>query len=485
MTDLAPGVSSTGRRWSRVGRLRRGCVLWLCLVLGSACEPGLDTRTALLVQTLVDADRDLIATRPALVAQKYAAMAIGTQPFLRGTAALFYRDVGRYRGESAALLHGEGGEAVQLYGDPHLENIGAVVDASGVLLDGVDFDATLRGPFAWDVRRAALALRTALSLGGLVGAVQDSLVAALLSGYLDGLPAAPAPSGVGSAEPAPLRISEPSLGRIAQELLADAEKRQQSRQELSEYTQRSEQARYLQRSETLIDLPPPWRDELADPARARALLMAYRATRRGGPGQDAQFEVLDAVQRLGSGIASLPNLRFWVLLRGDGGPDGVWILEFKEQRDPPQPAALLGSGPRSRNAQRVWEGADCLLSSPTAEPDLGQVTWGGVSFLVRRVLRSRRDLDVAKLAERLQSGRYEVEDAQRLAFTLGRLLANGHRRCGGASLAALLPSASDRERFVVDLTLASALDHERLLHDWARFQVALSQRGPLLGARLP
>ena len=112
--------------------------------------------------------------RPGLVAQKYAAMAEGPQPFLRGTAGLFYRDVGRYRGPQSAVAHGDGGEAVQLYGDPHLENIGAVVDDAGMLLDGVDFDASIAGPFAWDVRRAALGLRTALSLGAFDDAALDS-----------------------------------------------------------------------------------------------------------------------------------------------------------------------------------------------------------------------------------------------------------------------------------------------------------------------
>ena len=96
---------------------RRGLARWLAALLallgGTAlggCDAALDTRTALLVQTLVDADRDLAASRPELVAGKYQEMAAGLHPFLRGTATVFYRDLSRYQDSQAALPHGDGAE---------------------------------------------------------------------------------------------------------------------------------------------------------------------------------------------------------------------------------------------------------------------------------------------------------------------------------------------------------------------------------------
>lgn len=468
--------------WLRAAWALSAVGAWL---LWGGCDPSLDTRTALMVQTLVDADRDLIAARPGLVAQKYAAMAEGPQPFLRGTAGLFYRDVGRYRGPQSAVAHGDGGEAVQLYGDPHLENIGAVVDDAGMLLDGVDFDASIAGPFAWDVRRAALGLRTALSLGAFDDAALDTAVHALALSYGNTLSSvsSAAPAGPDRPTGAIVRDGTPAGGRIVQDLLADGRKRAQSREELTEYTQQIDGARWLQRNDSLVELPQPWRRDLVAATPDGALWSAYRHSRRGGPARPEQFVVLDAVQRLGSGIASLPNLRFWILVQGDGPPSGEWILEFKEERDPPQPAALLGLGPRGENGARVLAGATCLLASPTSEPDLGQVTWGGVSFQVRRVLRSRRDLDVAKLADRLQSGRYGTDDAKTLAATLGALLAGGHARCGGAGAAALFPDDGARADFAADIAASAAADHARLLLDLLRFRDVLQLRGPLLGAR--
>ena len=52
-----------------------------------------DARGALVVRTLVEADRDFIGLRPEWVQAKYRLMAESPQSFLRGTAGLFYRDL--------------------------------------------------------------------------------------------------------------------------------------------------------------------------------------------------------------------------------------------------------------------------------------------------------------------------------------------------------------------------------------------------------
>ncbi len=164
---------------------------------------------------------------------------------------------------------------------------------------------------------------------------------------------------------------------------------------------------------------------------------------------------------------------------------GVWLLEFKEERDPPIPIGWLGRGPIGSNGERVYSGTLALLGSATSEADLGYVTWGGVSFQVRRVLRGRRDLDVAKLSERIASARYGNADLSNLATTLGRLVASGHARSGQASAIAAVLTASDGtgDAFVANLVQAVAIDQQRLERDLALFQSALAIRGPLLGAR--
>lgn len=459
-------------------------VLVFVLVFGGACDAPLDTRSALIIQTLLDTDRDLIAMRPALVAAKYEAMAEGPQPFLRGTAVVFYRDRSRYQDAQAALIHGAGAEQVLLYGDPHLENIGATLDDSGVLLDGIDYDASLAGPFGWDLRRASLALYLGLSLGGLDTEASKQSVRELTQSY--GRSVALRQAG----QPlAPVREVPGAAGRILLELLADGSQRYAMREELSEYTQGIDGRRTLLRDERMLDVPAPWRAELP------RLLATYRDTRRAGRGDDAQFIVLDAVQRLGTGIASFPNLRFWVLVRGDG-ENKEWLLELKEERDPPQPITWLGRGPIGapgttpeqppafHNAARVVHASRCLLASPTSEPDLGYVAWGGVSFQVRAVQRGRRDLDVERLAGRLREGRYDAADAAELGRDIGALLAGGHTRCGDATaIARALSAPGDLARLAERMAELAASDHAELLRDLYLFQRAREQRGPLLGAR--
>ena len=196
---------------------------------------------------------------------------------------------------------------------------------------------------------------------------------------------------------------------------------------------------------------------------------------------------------MGSGVASLPNLRLWVLVQGarsgaaEKTPQGEWILEFKEQRDPPFPTEWLGRGTLGNNAERVFLGTLELLASATSEADLGHVVRGGISFQVRRVLRGRRDLDVARLAERLASGRYQERDLHDLARSIGKLLAVGHARNGKARAIqrALTSEDPDGNTVISALITASASDLTRLEQDLSLFQQARLTKGPLLGARTP
>lgn len=482
-------MSTQARRSGRPDDFfRRSGRLWFCFLVsfwaGLGCQPSLDTRTVFLLNTLIDSDRDLLSTRPQLVAQKYELMASGLQPFLRGTAVAYYRDISRYQDGRATLPHGEGAEQTQLYGDVHLENIGVTFDSGGALLDVIDFDATLPGPFAWDLRRAQLALGVALSIAETPGETMAAASDALARSYARTLAAAVA------AQPMPLlREGTESAGAIVTELLADGRKRFESKEELTQYTEVRGGRRVILRSDDRIDMPEPHRSQLSQ------WIELYRATRYRGRGEAGQFVVLDAVQRLGAGVASWPNLRFWVLLRGDepaeaGESQGQeWLLEFKEERDPPQPTQWLGRGPLGSNGQRVFSGTRCLLSSPDSEPDLGYVVFGSLSLQVRRVLRGRRDLDVLKLAERLRGGRYAATDVVALANTMGGLLASGHARCGDAQavLAALggTLAAPDAADFVADSQQAATADLHRLRRDFALFRDAHERLGPLLGARLP
>jgi uncharacterized protein (DUF2252 family) len=459
-------------------------ILLAVILLCMGCDPPLDTRSALIVQTMVDADRDLIASRPQLVADKYEKMASGLQPFLRGSAQLFYRDLSRYRDSQGSVLHGKGAEFVRLYGDIHLENLGATFDVEGPLFDVIDFDATTHGPFGWELRRAALSLSVALSVAAVSPQNRQEVIRQLGRSYVQEV-LKKSQQDVLTADVS--RAGFPTESRIVTELLQDGQKRNEQQEEITQYTEWKDGARRFVRNAELQDLPSHWAAELP------SMIREYRRNRHAGRGEDASFVIVDAIQRFGSGVASLPNLRFWVMVQGtrtgaaQQSPQGEWLLELKEERDPPFPTEWLGRGTLGTNAQRVFLGTLELSASATSEADLGHVLYGGVSFQVRRVLRGRRDLDVARLAERIASGRYVQRDLLDLGWIIGKLLAAGHAKNGNARAIADVLTQQDLDGTAVieALIAASVLDEQRLNQDLFLFQEAILRRGPLLGARIP
>ncbi|MCA9552706.1 MAG: hypothetical protein KC933_21915, partial [Myxococcales bacterium] len=68
---------------------------WAAIVAGLAagCGANAEHRAAWLQATLTDDNRDLLYRSPDLVAGKYAKMALGPYPYMRGTALQWMRDL--------------------------------------------------------------------------------------------------------------------------------------------------------------------------------------------------------------------------------------------------------------------------------------------------------------------------------------------------------------------------------------------------------
>lgn len=467
-------------------------LLWGALTL-AACSGATTDRSAVIVQTLVEQDRDFIGLRPQLVQEKYRRMAESPQTFLRGTAALFYRDLTARLGTLTAR-HGAGSEQITLYGDVHVENIGSAVDQQGPLLEATDYDAALRGPFDFDVQRGAVTLVAALHQGQR----GDAAVAAAARAYARAYVFAVASAAAGT--PLAALRSTADMGPIADDLLSKAARGVSTREDLTRYTVTDPQtgARLIKRDADTVDPPAPFGDR----APLQGALERYRSTRRGGPVEPAALQIKDVALRMNSGLASLPNLRLWVLCEGPAGPEDDLLLELKEERDPPLPSALLALGPASpRSGEREAAGpadlgglspaaravavAGVLLSSSGVELDLGHLTLHGVSFLVRAVTRGRRNLDVATMAADLSTGRVKDADVVQLGAAIGRLVGAGHGRSGREAAAAILTAIGDREAFIEDTLARAQAAHQQLLLDLLLFQEALRARGPLLGAQVP
>lgn len=120
----------------------------------------------------------LLAADPAAFRVKFRKMAASAFAFYRGTACLFYNDLGRERHGGPYLDERTG--RVWIHGDLHAENFGTYMDANGRLIFNVnDFDEAYVGPFTWDLKRLA----ASLVLIGYTKALSDEQITELVLIY--------------------------------------------------------------------------------------------------------------------------------------------------------------------------------------------------------------------------------------------------------------------------------------------------------------
>ncbi len=141
-----------------------------------------ERRTATIVDVLTDAFAELMAADPTAFRRKYHKMAADPFAFYRGTACLFYADVGGREDRWAD----ERTSRVWIQGDLHAENFGTYMDGTGQLVFDVnDFDEAYLGHFTWDLQRLA----ASVALMGWTKALSDDditqLVAVYVRAYLD------------------------------------------------------------------------------------------------------------------------------------------------------------------------------------------------------------------------------------------------------------------------------------------------------------
>jgi len=124
------------------------------------------------IQALRKATKGHVA---ALLPEKFKRMSVSPFTFFRGAVELMAGDMG-----AGPHTHLE----VQLCGDAHLKNFGFfATPGSDVILDINDFDETTRGPWEWDVKRAATSIILAGRVAGDSGAACKQAARLFLSDY--------------------------------------------------------------------------------------------------------------------------------------------------------------------------------------------------------------------------------------------------------------------------------------------------------------
>ena len=473
-----------------------------------ACAPADPdaARLSWMRQVITEDNRVWLARAPELVAGKYRRMDADPYDFLRGTAAFWVADLSRPDPDRAPtrFLIEPDAAAVLVVGDPHLENLGTTLpgdepdpgDAdpfAPIPLEWVDLDGAAFGPWTLDARRAALSL--ALVADGLdvcgdgTEPCAPLVVAAFAEVYVAELRTR-ASGGSGWDAAAEL----PESGRHVAQVRALARREGVAGSAVADATVSG--GRRDGRTGHLLELDAGLDDNdkgvlpltESESAQLNRLLASWTE------GRPADFRMLDAGRRFGSGIASFPAIRFLVLYDlGRDGPQDDRLLNLREVVDPPGLPTLDAGFPAPflDNADRVITASHRLWSRTDADARAGALRDGSSGFKSSTVSGWYTTFDHADLYESVVDGSASPEDLLGVGRTVGRALASAHARSftanGDPALAVVvadLDAGGGDEVFVAERVRDAAADLARLQADAVLFHQALEYTGELLGAEV-
>ena len=149
---------------------------------------GKDARADVIIGSLTDAFEPLMKADPAGFRTKFRKMARDPFAFYRGSACLFYADLGA-NGAYADVDErwvDDKTSRVWIQGDLHAENFGTYLDAGGRLVFDVnDFDEAYLGHWTWDLRRFVSSLALMSWQKALPDDAIDDLVSRYVRAYVD------------------------------------------------------------------------------------------------------------------------------------------------------------------------------------------------------------------------------------------------------------------------------------------------------------
>mgnify|MGYP000353495279 CR=1 FL=1 len=468
------GPDEPVRRW---GWRYLPALLTLAACTGTADADAL--RKAWLVDAIVDDNRVWLSRDPTLLATKYDKMGDDPYDFMRGTAAVFLRDLARAgtdRAPTAFLTDPEAAE-VLLAGDPHPENIGTLSPTEGVLLLELnDFDGSAFGPYLLDLRRMLVGVAYLGDEGRCGSDCAERLVRATTEAYLRELV---------SGYPWTSGLVDGRVDPVTQTLLDDVIEEGLGRERLLEYTQQIGAGRRFRIDPTLDDgrgIRPLDTEE-------RRQLQRLLSRWSGAP---AGFRVLDQARRYGSGVASLPAVRYVVAYdTGDDDPGDDGLLSIREVVDPPAVPGVHAGAPAywDDHGHRIEDTARTMWSRPDADPHYAGLVDGPMTFKVQTMSSWHNSFDHTKILRDVDRAFLTVDDLEAWCTTLGQLLARAHARSptargGRAGEAILRDIGGAGEAFVAERVRDALADRRQLRTDHRLFHEARDELGALLGADL-
>ncbi|MUT64674.1 DUF2252 domain-containing protein [Paenibacillus sp. NEAU-GSW1] len=360
---------------------------------------------------------------------KYRKMRTSPYLFFRGSAYLFYFDVGR----EWFPYHSDPERLTWIQGDLHFENFGSFRSEKGrIVFDVNDFDEGCMGSYLYDVLRMSVSLFLAMSEKELPAEEQRQVVYEYLHAYVKQI----RKYAEREEDPRFLVFDEQSTKGPVRKLLRKMEKLAASNLIAGITTLDDKGRRVFQ-----------WSEEIQRPTKAEKKMVmngwaAYteqRSIQTGMP--ESYYRVKDIAVKHGSGTASIGLDRFYVLIEGDTGHEGLddIVIEIKEVRAPvpayfmPYNEAFWDSfahqGKRAITTQQAMH--------HEADPFLGYMTLNGRHFYARERSPYKKKLKTRKFEQ--------LKDWIKTVECMGQITAKMHARADADVQGGLLPYHSEDE----------------------------------------
>jgi uncharacterized protein (DUF2252 family) len=343
-------------------------------------------RASWVTQNIYSFNHPYAAQLPQELATKMDKMSVSAFAFYRGTAHLYYQDM---KTRSSAYTNSTTSK-VWLQGDMHLQNVGAIKDASGnKVFDVSDFDEGYWGPYTWDVWRMATSIILAAKEQGISSSDRDALVDNFVESYLDKMDEF---SGNDSEKSYRLTTSN-TAGEVEDTIQALDSKSRSSL--LAKYTSVVSGARKFLNASDLQVLSSSTYSAIN--TAMSSYISSIASSKRYAT---SYYKLKDARLKLGSGVGSLGRYRYYLLIEGPttSTSDDV-ILEMKQEVSSAVAIAAGSLMPSSAYGYHQGQRVALTLKAQVLSADVltGWTTVSGVNYFLREKSPFQEDFDYTTL----------------------------------------------------------------------------------------
>lgn len=284
-------------------------------------------------------------------AQKYKAMSVSPFTFFRGTAHLFFKDLGDINQRWQASKFYSSKAVSWLIGDLHTENFGAFSAPSGaVVYDVNDFDESFVTSYLLDVWRLGTSIALVAEQNGLSKSIAKNAIMAMANSYATTLKKL----NNKSLSDEKAMVKKGNAYGLLDEFLTSVEKKKNRAKMLDKWS-------VIKDGKRVLNLSLPILKAMTSTER-NDLLTAFKNYPESLVNKKSPsfFTVLDVARRLEAGTGSLGVNRFYVLIDGPtSSPDDDMILDVKAQGSPALFRALTSSEQAALKANFSDEKTGC------------------------------------------------------------------------------------------------------------------------------